>query len=189
MTKASGPDMTDVSDDALVALAAAGDRSAFTDLVERHQGRLLALMTRTLGARTAAEDIVQEVFTRAWLNAPRWRAQGLGRPSYAAWLSRVALNLAIDQARKGKAVPLDGIAEPSDPAPLPDATMLASERAERLRSAIAALPERQRTALALTYDAELSNADGAAAMETSVGAFELLLVRARRTLRTALRDA
>ena len=57
-----------------------------------------------------------------------------------------------------------------------------------MRDAVTALPERQRIAISLTYDAELSNAEGAAAMDTSVGAFELLLVRARRALRMALTD-
>ena len=63
-----------------------------------------------------------------------------------------------------------------------------AERAARINAAIAALPERQRLAISLTYDAEMSNADGAVAMGVSVGAFELLLVRARRVLRQSLRD-
>ena len=66
--------------------------------------------------------------------------------------------------------------------------MIAEERLARLRAAIKALPERQRLALALTYDAELSNAEGAAAMAVSVGAFELLLVRARKALRLAMME-
>lgn len=179
----------EASDDELVELTAKGDRAAFTRLVARHQARLLSLMTRTLNNRAAAEDIVQDVFTRAWVNAPHWQNRGSGRASYAAWLSRVAVNLAIDQSRRTRAVALEGIAEPEDPAPLPEAAMIARQRAARIRAAIADLPERQRIALGLTYDAELSNADGAAAMETSVGAFELLLVRARQALRRALRDA
>lgn len=181
--------VSEASDDELVERSAQGDRAAFTRIVARHQPRLLALMARTMGNRSAAEDIVQDVFTRAWVNAPRWQNRGSGRASYAAWLSRVAVNLAIDQSRRAKAVALDGIAEPEDPAPLPEAALMAGQRATRIRVAIANLPERQRLALSLTYDAELSNADGAAAMETSVGAFELLLVRARQALRRSLRDA
>ncbi len=178
----------EASDDELVGRTAAGDKVAFTQLVNRHRTRLVALITRSLGDRAAAEDIVQDTFTRAWINASSWQARAPGRASYAAWLSRVAINLAIDQTRKARPVPLDGIAEPVDPHLTPDETVVARERANRVRAAIAALPERQRIALSLTYDAELSNADGAAAMQTSVGAFELLLVRARRALRLALTD-
>ncbi len=180
--------MSEASDDELVGLAAEGDANAFTRLVAKHRTRLLALITRILGNPRDAEDVVQEVFTRAWINAPVWRVQNNGRRSYAAWLSRVGLNITIDQARRARSVPIDSIAEPRDPAALADAKMVSAESAARIRSAIAELPARQRVALGLTYDAELSNADAAAAMGTSVGAFELLLVRARRTLRLSLRD-
>jgi RNA polymerase sigma-70 factor, ECF subfamily len=50
------------------------------------------------------------------------------------------------------------------------------------------LPARQRAAIALTYDEGLSNAEGASILQISTGAFELLLVRARRALRLALMD-
>lgn len=181
--------VSEASDDELVQRAARGDGAAFAFLVARHQPRLLAMMTRTLGSRAAAEDVVQDVFTRAWINAPSWQNRNSGRASYAAWLSRVAVNLAIDQGRRTKPMPLENLAEPEDPAPLAEADLMSRQRAAQLRAAISHLPERQRLALTLTYDAELSNADGAAALGTSVGAFELLLVRARRALRLALRDA
>ncbi len=177
------------SDDDLVKLTAGGDKRAFVRLVARHRGRLLALTTRILGSRAAAEDVVQEVVTRAWINAPGWHARDASRASYAAWLSRVAVNLAIDQTRKARPVPLGDIDEPTDGSLPPDVAMVAAERFARLRAAVAELPERQRLALSLTYDAELSNADGAAAMRVSVGAFELLLVRARKALRLAMTEA
>ena len=175
------------NDEQLVRLAAAGDKAAFTRLVARHQHRLLALVMRSLGNRAAAEDVVQEVFARAWINAPTWRARDAGGASYAAWLSRVAVNLCIDGFRRRRPTShIDDVAEPADPSPSADVSIMKREAAARLRRAVAELPERQRVAIALTYDAEVSNVEGAAAMGTSVGAFELLLVRARRTLRHAL---
>ena len=161
---------------------------AFGGLVARYRGRLLALAARIVADRASADDIVQETFARAWINAPLWRARTGRQTSYAAWLARVAMNLAIDQTRKSPTTALSEADEPQDPAPLSDAILLARERVARVRAATAALPERQRRAISLTYDAELSNADGARVMEISVGAFELLLVRARRALRTALTD-
>ena len=180
---------SEASDEQLVRLAAAGDKAAFTRLVGRHQHRLLALVTRSLGSRAAAEDVVQEVFTRAWMNAPNWSARDTGGASYAAWLSRVAVNLCIDGFRRHRpTAPIEGIAEPADPSPTADVSLLRRETAARVRAAIGALPDRQRMAIALTYDADITNPEGAAAMGTSVGSFELLLVRARRTLRLALQD-
>ena len=179
----------EASDEQLVRLVAAGDKAAFTRIVGRHQQRLLALVTRSLGNRAAAEDVVQEVFTRAWMNAPNWSARETSGASYAAWLSRVAVNLCIDGFRKHRpTTQIEAIAEPADLAPTADVAMLRQETAARVRAAIGALPDRQRMAIALTYDAEMSNAEGAAAMQTSVGSFELLLVRARRTLRLSLQD-
>ena len=179
---------SEASDDELVRRTARGDRIAFTRLVGRHRARLLALTARIVGSRAAAEDIVQEVVTRAWINAATWQAKDAVRPSYAAWLSRVAVNLAIDQTRKARASSLDEIEEPVDQGVLADAAMMADERRAQLKAAIAGLPERQRVALSLTYDADLSNADGASAMNITVGAFELLLVRARKALRVAMTE-
>lgn len=156
-------------------------------LVARHRKRILALALRIVGARDA-DDIVQETFTRAWINAPTWRRTANHRASYAAWLSRVAVNLAIDQTRRHGAVALSEIDEPRDRALLADAVLVNRERETRIRIAISHLPERQRIAIGLTYDAELSNAEGAMGMGISTGAFELLLVRARRALRAALND-
>lgn len=181
--------MSEAADDDLVAATGRGDALAFSHLVARHAPRLVALVTRVLGERAAAEDVVQEVFVRAWTHAPLWRRSGSERASYAAWLARVGVNLAIDHRRRRRpTAPLDAVSEPSDPAATPDAVLLDRERAAHLRTAIAALPDRQRMAIALAYDADLSNAAAASAMDISVGAYELLLVRARRTLRAALID-
>ena len=182
----------EATDDELVERAGRGDKAAFGRLVARHQRRLMAVAMRSLGNRAAAEDVVQEVFTRAWVKAPSWQSRqdggGGGGASYAAWLSRVAVNLCIDGSRRQRTTTLDDAPEAPDPAANADDILLARERAARVRAAIAGLPERQRRAISLSYDAELSNVEGAAAMETSVGAFELLLVRARRALRLSLAE-
>ncbi len=77
----------------------------------------------------------------------------------------------------------DDIPEAVDPAPLPDERMSESERNERIKAALAALPARQREALVLQYYQELSNVEAAQLMGISVDALESLLSRARRNLR------
>jgi RNA polymerase sigma-70 factor (ECF subfamily) len=176
------------SDDELLAQVAHGDGVAFARLVQRHRGRVMALSARITGNRATAEEIVQETFTRVWINASRWRPQKQDRATFASWLSRVATNLSIDQARKTRTLPLDAAPEPIDTADRADARLIGEERMAKFQTALQALPSRQRAALALTYDEGLSNAEGAAAMRTSVGAFELLLVRARRSLRLAMME-
>jgi RNA polymerase sigma-70 factor, ECF subfamily len=176
------------TDDALVLRVTQGDKLAFAYLVERHGARLMALTHRILGNRALAEEVVQEVFTRAWIAAPRWRYKADARYAFAAWLSRVATNLAIDQLRKPRGLPLEAAPETADPGVDAASEMIAQERLARLRTALAQLPPRQRAAIALTYDQGLSNREGAAALEINVGAFELLLVRARRALRITMTE-
>jgi len=176
------------SDDELVAQVAKGDGLAFARLVQRHRSRLMAVAARILGNPAMAEDVVQETFTRAWVNAPRWRVQNEGRAAFAAWLSRIATNLSIDQLRRANTVPLEAAPVIEDDAPGADAQMIEAERTRRLHAAMQELPARQRAAITLTYDEGHSNAEGASILQISVGAFELLLVRARRALRLALMD-
>jgi RNA polymerase sigma-70 factor (ECF subfamily) len=174
-----------MSDEDLLSRVANGDKAAFGGLVARHRRRLTAMTARIIGA-VAAEDVVQETFTRAWIHAPAWQQSGALRFSYAAWLSRVAMNLAIDQTRRRVATVDIGDVDTPDKTPDVETVLIRRERMALLQDAMARLPPRQRMALTLTYDAELANSEAAGVMEISVGAFELLLVRARRALRTAL---
>jgi RNA polymerase sigma-70 factor (ECF subfamily) len=176
-------------DEQLVLRVARGDRAAFARLVARHRGRVTSMVARIVGDAGAAEDVMQEAFLRAWVKAPGWVAiaQG-GTAQFATWLSRVAINLAIDRRRRRPDLPIDSAPEPTDPTPGAEQMLLEQEQDAVLTSAIAGLPERQRAAIALTYDQGLSNLDGAAAMGISTGAFELLLVRARRALRNEMKS-
>jgi RNA polymerase sigma-70 factor (ECF subfamily) len=172
----------------LVLQVAHGDRLAFARLVERHGPRLTALAMRIAGNRAVAEEIVQETFTRAWVAAPNWQHKGETGRAFSAWLTRVASNLAIDHLRKPRSLPIEHAPEPVDPATDAVDAMITGERLAQLKTALDGLPPRQRAAIALVYDQGLSNKEGAAALETSVGAFELLLVRARRALRVAMTE-
>lgn len=71
-------------------------------LYEAHAGELYGFALRTLEERGAAEDLVQEVFLRAWLRAETFRPE---RGSVRGWLFAIARNLAIDTARARSARP------------------------------------------------------------------------------------
>ncbi len=179
----------------LVARVGAEEPGAVREMVARKLPRLLALATRMLGDREEANDVAQEAFVRIWKEASRWQ-QGPAR--FDTWLHRVALNLCYDRLRSGSRSGsssvssagsrrergmTDDIPEAVDPAPLPDERMSESERNERIKAALAALPARQREALVLQYYQELSNVEAAQLMGISVDALESLLSRARRNLR------
>lgn len=176
-----GPQSDD--DDRLLRGVADGDRSAFAKLRERHLNRVFSLALRVTGSRADAEDAAQEAFTRAWRKAASWQP---GEAKFSTWLYRVTMNLCIDARRKPRAEQLDPDLPLADPAPGVESQMMAAEQEALVRNAMAALPERQREAMALCYTLGLSNAEAAATMEISVKAYESLLVRAKKDIRARL---
>jgi len=171
------------SDDGLLSRVAAGDRRAFAQLMDRHIDRAHGLAKRVLGNRSDAEDVVQDAFMKVWQKAGQWEP---GRAQFSTWLYRVVVNRCLDLKRKPVNAALDNVAEQSDDRPDAYEDMEARERQATISKAVADLPERQRTAIALSYTAGMSNAQAAETMEISVKAFESLLVRAKRELRGRL---
>lgn len=147
--------------------------------------RMLALAQRMLGDAAEAEDVAQEVFLRVWKEAPRWKP-GLAR--FDTWMHRVALNLCYDRLRRKRVTPMAEPPEQIDPGPGPDRSLIASDVSRRVQTAMMALPDRQREALALCHYQELGNIEAAQVMDVSVEALESLLSRGRRALRQALAD-
>jgi RNA polymerase sigma-70 factor (ECF subfamily) len=170
-------------DDGLLAQVAAGDRRAFAQLMDRHIDRAHGLAKRVLGNKSDAEDVVQDAFMKVWQKAGQWQP---GRAQFSTWLYRVVVNRCLDLKRKPVNAALDNVAEQSDDRPDAYEDIAARERQAKIAGAVAALPERQRTAVALSYTAGMSNAQAAETMEISVKAFESLLVRAKRELRGRL---
>ncbi|MCP5087195.1 MAG: RNA polymerase sigma factor [Rhodobacteraceae bacterium] len=175
--------LTEIGDDALMALFANGDGEAASILAARHTPRVLALAWRLLSDRAEAEDVAQDAMMRLWKIAPDWRN---GEAKVSTWLYRVAHNLCMDRLRRRRSVDIEKIAEPEDKTPGVDARMIQTDRAEALHVALAELPERQRLAVTLRHLQELSNPEIAEIMETSVEAVESLLSRGKRTLSTLL---
>jgi RNA polymerase sigma-70 factor (ECF subfamily) len=182
--------MRDDSDDDLMVRAGKGDKTAFGLLVERHLTRAGAIAGRITGNRTDAEEIVQEAFLRAWLKAPSWlpQEQRNGGAQFGTWFHRVVVNLCLDRKRRTPFAPIEAAGEVEDPQPGGYDTTLRTETGNRVATAVAALPERQRAALTLCHYEGLSNIEAAAILDVSVGALESLLVRARRSLRDTLAD-
>jgi RNA polymerase sigma-70 factor (ECF subfamily) len=175
-------------DESLVARIAGGDERAFTEIVRRHAGRIRTLALRFSGEAGEADDIVQETFWSVWRKAGTWRPNG---PPFAAWLTRIAINRAIDAGRRRRVRRFFGLEEVNDMAD----QSASAETETAMRGELAAvtedirnLPARQRAAILLAADGERSNMEIAATLGISEGAAEQLLVRARRTLRTRLAE-
>src|SRR5262245_2626962 len=131
-----------------MARIARGDRAAFSALASRHLDRTVALASRILGRASDAEDVAQDVFIRLWIAAERWQP---GRAQVTTWLYRVTVNRCLDLKRRPPMQELDAVAEPEDPAVSAEAALEQAQADAAVAAAIARLPERQRTALALCY--------------------------------------
>jgi len=138
------------SDESLLAGLAAGDRSAAAAFVRRFQGRVYGLALTIVGDPQVAEDIAQETFVRAWRHAAAYDAR---RGRVSTWLLAIARNYAIDVTRLRGWTVVDPdviVAELTRGGHEPDpAEGALPDEAERLRAALAALPEEHRRALVL----------------------------------------
>ncbi|HLL26249.1 MAG TPA: sigma-70 family RNA polymerase sigma factor [Xanthobacteraceae bacterium] len=174
--------MDPTSDEELMLRIAKGDERAFRELAPRYAARAIGLARRITGNEADAEEIVQEAFLRVWVNAPRWRPAA----AFRTWFYRIVFNLSLNRRRRASFLPLEEAGDPPDPAALAGERMERDERDREIAAAIAALPERQRAAVVLTYGEELTNAEAAEVLGTSVSGVESLLVRAKRMLRDRL---
>lgn len=158
---------------------AAGDRAAFDAIVRSTQRPLLRVAARVLGSREEALDVLQEAYLRAFDTLVEGAFDGRSRVS--SWLYRVVVNASIDALRARRRRTM---------VPLPDVEPHAGEASAEVRVALAdlgrmldRLPVEQRAALVLRELEGLSNAEVAAVLETTEGAIEQRLIRARATLR------
>ena len=161
------------------------DRDAFAILVGRHLEAIHAFNYRLLRNAEDAADLAQEAFLRVWSRAGTYRP---GRVKVTTWLHRIARNLCIDLHRRRKDSELLDSTTPDESSPGPDQAPAAQRLEAALARELAALPERQRTALMLCHHQGMSNRDAAVVLGVSVDALESLLARGRRTLRVALRE-
>ena len=173
----------DNSDDALMARVRARDAAAFRVLVDRHVAGLHRVAYRMIGDATEAEDLAQEALLRLWRDAERWQAGGSG---VGAWLHRVTVNQCLDRLRRRRFSSDAEVPEREDESPRAPEMIDAERKRAATVVAIAALPDRQRAAIVLTYYEEISNQQAAETMDMNIKAFESLLLRARTALRSAL---
>lgn len=174
-----------LGDPALMALIALGDKTSFALLSRRHMKTMVCVAQRILGNAAEADEVVQESFLRLWINAAKWDPDGPG--TVKTWLGRVVTNLCLDRCRARRTIPLDDAGDIIDPAQDVRDRLGDEDRQRVVRQLLDKLPDNQRIAVVLSYFEDQSGKEIAETMGVSVGAVESLLVRARRTLREAVR--
>lgn len=164
-----------------VARARAGDVAAFRALVERHQGRALALARRLLRDETEAEEVAQDAFLRAWSALPGFRAES----SFGTWLHRIVYRRALDRLDSLRARRRHESAAPSWPEEGAASATPEDAGDERVRRLVEALPAAQRAAVTLFYFEDRSVQDAARVLGMHENTLKTHLHRARAALRAA----
>jgi RNA polymerase sigma-70 factor (ECF subfamily) len=142
---------------AAVDAVLAGDRDAFRSLVERESAAVVRACHRILGDVHEAEDAAQEAFVIAFRSLAGWRADG----PFGAWLTRIAVRIALRRAQKRREVSWIDPTDPDRPLDLPGgidpaSSSLREERAADVRAAVARLDEPYRETIALRFFGDLS---------------------------------
>lgn len=181
------------SDEVLVQLAREGDFAAFERLFNRHRNLVYRFAYQVVSRRDDAEDIVQDVFVKAYQNLHRYRDEA----KFTTWLLRITTNLSTDRIRMSQrrhaleqqeaegalSWMLNGTAGMDDD---PVENLERERRANLLREAIQALPDHHRNVIVMRDLQELEYTDMAALLNTTVGGAKLRVLRARRALRDRL---
>jgi RNA polymerase sigma-70 factor (ECF subfamily) len=189
------------------ALAAAGDRQAFEQIIDTHKRELLVHCYRILGSYEDAEDVLQETWLRAWRRLDTFEE----RAPLRAWLYKIATNAALDSRSSPRTRVLPTMAHPPvDPGAPPDSPALESLWIEPFPSGSSAalssspeaavdahenvtlaflavlqlLPPRQRAALLLRDGLGWGTGEVAETLQMSLAAVNSALQRARATMKT-----
>jgi RNA polymerase sigma-70 factor (ECF subfamily) len=173
----------------------AGDAAAFEVLVGRHKGRLYSYLLRLLRDPTAAEEVAQEAFVRAYVHADKYR----NIAKFSTWLYTIATNLVRNRIRKTKSAPRllslqsgrgdDDEDEPidlPDRADLPDRTLEKNELHELVAQGIEKIPSRYREAFVLREVNHMSYEEIAAITGLKLGTVRSRINRGRGHFREVM---
>ena len=195
------------SEAALVTAIAGGSQDALALLYDRHADAVYATASRLTSDRQVAEEVVQETFLALWNRADTFDpAAG----SLAAWLHTIARNRTVDRlraaGRRPGLFPLSAAAGEGENetgalerlaaagtvvggsvnGPGPEAALAGSEVRMLLTSALADMPEDERTVIVLAYREELSQSEIADRLSWPIGTVKTRTRRALRRLRGVL---
>ena len=172
-----------------------GDQAAYRELVEQYQDRLFKVAIGIVLEQEEALDIVQEVFTKAFLNIDRFR----GDAKLSTWLHRITVNQCLNWKRRWKRrfrwshQPLtreDGseTVEMGSERYAPDSITEEKNVADAYEAALAALPEQARTVFVLKEAEGLSYDEIATVLKIKRGTVSSRLFYAREKLRKHLKQ-
>jgi len=191
----SDKDHSSVDDQELVRRAQKGDMGAFEELVARHRDKIYARALSMMRNEEEAIDLSQEAWVKGWQRLVQFQ----GDSSFGTWMTRIVINLCLDQLRKHKRQRTESIEAMDEESggverqmPVitvnPTAGLERMELRQRIDTALAKLSYEHRTVLVLHEFEELEYKEIAKAMECSIGTVMSRLFYARRKMAAILAD-
>ena len=171
-----------------------GRERALDELMSRHAAPIHQFLLRMVHQEETAADLAQETFVRVFTHAAKYDPS----QRFSTWLYTIASNLARDFLRGQKRRPTVSLNATTgeeeltlgdlqvDPSPLAPDVLMTEEQCARVRRAVAALPDDLREAVVLCELENLSLAEAAEILQSTVKAIESRLYRARKLLRKAM---
>jgi RNA polymerase sigma-70 factor (ECF subfamily) len=188
-------DHSSADDKSLVRAAQRGDMAAFEELVARHRDRIYARAYSMMRNEEEAVDLSQEAWVKGWQRLRQFQ----GESSFGTWMTRVVINLCLDQLRKHKRQRTESIEAMSEESggverqmPVvtvnPTAGLERGELRQRIDRALGQLSYEHRTVLVLHEFEDMEYKEIAKAMACSIGTVMSRLFYARRKLAVLLAD-
>ncbi len=183
------PVKPDVPDDKLVRRSQRGDMVAFEELVVRHRDKIYARAFSMMRNEDEAVDLSQEAWVKGWQRLKQFQ----GESSFVTWMTRIVINLCLDQLRKHKRQRAESIEHLDEelggverPMPVvtinPTAGLERSELRARIDRALGLLSYEHRTVLILHEFEDLEYKEIAKRMGCSIGTVMSRLFYARRKM-------
>jgi len=170
----------------IVRRAATGDRMAFRELVLEHSHAMFRLAWRLTCDSSAADDIVQEAFIKAWRNIGNFKMQS----SFRSWIYRITVNASMDYLRKNARHRHEETQEPGWETiehgsinPDPD---LQIDVSTQTQAAMMSLSEAERAALMLRHFEGYSVKEIARILDLTTSACKQTIFRAVKKMRIEL---
>lgn len=171
------------SETLLIQEAIAGNKEAFGQLYEMYAGQIFGYLCSHTGEQSAAMDMMETVFLKAWENLPGLGTGGRGL-NFRAWLYRMAHNAMVDYHRTRKEeTGLDMIAEQADHFPHMAKLAEISETQQFLLKNLEKLDGMSRQVLVLRFYAELNHKETAKVLGISAGNVRVIQYRALKKMR------
>jgi RNA polymerase sigma-70 factor (ECF subfamily) len=189
-------DHSSADDPTLVGAAKKGDMTAFEELVARHRDKVYARAFSMMRNEEEAIDLSQEAWVKGWQRLKQFQ----GESSFGTWLTRIVINLCLDQLRRQKRQRNESIEAMSEESggverhmpvvnPNPTAGLERAELRKRIDQALGQLSHEHRTVLVLHEFEEMEYKEIAKTMGCSIGTVMSRLFYARRKLAALLANS